>query len=75
MTRIYAFLAGLAALFGSFLAFFLIGKKSAGAKQKIKTLETNAKAAKDAKDTRNELESQDDQYLVDILTGKLRGKR
>lgn len=43
------------------------GKKSADAKQ----TKANLKASKDAKDNRHDLESSDDQHLVNILTGKL----
>ena len=39
-------------------------------------LRDNLKAAKTAKDTRYDMETSDDQRLVDILTGKLHnGKR
>jgi len=44
------------------------GKKNAEAKQ----TKANLKASKDAKDNRYELETSDDQHLVNILTGKLR---
>ena len=46
------------------------GKREGASQARADRAESNAKAAKDAKDTRHELETADDQHLVDILTGR-----
>lgn len=65
-------LGGLGLLWGAWVLGRRDGKRTARADR----AEGNVKAAQQAKDNRDELESQDDQHLVDILTGRLRdGKR
>jgi predicted small secreted protein len=46
-------------------------RKDERAKANLERTENNLKAAKEAKDTKHELEIGDDQRLVDILSGKL----
>lgn len=48
------------------------GRRSKAKDVKADRAEANAKAAKTAKDNRHELETSDDQHIVDILTGRVR---
>jgi hypothetical protein len=50
------------------------GERSGKQKAKTAAAKRNVKAGQDAKDNRNEMESQDDQRLVDILTGRMRDR-
>lgn len=47
-----------------------IGRREGRQKAELKRAEGNVKAAKKSKDIRHEIESSDDQYLIDILTGR-----
>jgi hypothetical protein len=52
------------------------GTKEGRSEAATDSLKANIKAAQTAKDTRHEIETSDDQRLVDILSGKLHnGKR
>lgn len=53
-------------------AFAFFGGRN---REKIDASERNLDAAKRAKDTRHEIETDDDQRIIDILTGKLHNKR
>lgn len=65
-------LIAIVVLLGGIWAAYRKGRKDETAKRAT----DNIKAGQAAKDNRDELESQDDQRLVDILSGKLRdGKR
>ena len=46
------------------------GRREGKATERADRAESNAKAAKDAKDIRHETETTDDQRLVDILVGR-----
>lgn len=46
------------------------GKREGASEARADRAESNAKAAKDAKDTRHEIETSDDQRLVDLLAGR-----
>lgn len=59
----------LAALAGA-LGLFKLGERSGTGKASLKSLEDDLEAAKNAKDNRHEVETADDQRLVDILTGR-----
>lgn len=48
------------------------GRRSGAKNVKADRAEANAKAGKDAKDNRHELETSDDQRITDILTGRVR---
>ncbi|MGR3687122.1 MAG: hypothetical protein ACU0D5_12880 [Paracoccaceae bacterium] len=52
-----------------------IGRREGRQKAELKRAEGNVKAAKKSKDTRHELETSDDQHLVNILTGKLHDRK
>lgn len=65
-------LGGLGLLWGA----WVLGRREGKQAERTDSAEGNVKAGQQAKDNRDELESQDDQRLVDILSGKLRdGKR
>jgi hypothetical protein len=59
----------------SVIVAWFSGKKTGNANALLDRERDNAKSAKDAKDNRHEIETSDDQRLVDILTGKLHNKR
>ena len=59
--------AGVALLWVAWFAGWRAGRQKAN----LERTENNLKAAKEAKDTKHELEIGDDQRLVDILSGGL----
>lgn len=59
----------------AFLTTWFGGERSGKTKAKLDASERNLDAAKRAKDTRHEIETDDDQRIIDILTGKLHNKR
>ena len=52
-----------------------IGRRDEKHKATAKRAVENVKAAETAKDTRHEIETSDDQHLVNILTGKLHDRK
>jgi len=65
-------LAALVIGYAAFRAVLRLGGQVERAQGRAKRAEGNLKAARDAKDTRHEIETSDDQRLVDILTGRVR---
>jgi hypothetical protein len=59
----------LAAVLGA-LGLFKLGERNGAAKASLNALEDDLEAAKNAKDNRHEIETADDQRLVDILAGR-----
>lgn len=51
------------------------GYRQGGKNAKAKTTQSNLDAANKAKENRHEMESQDDERIVDILTGRVRDGR
>lgn len=75
-TRIGRWLGGLVA--GFLLLWFTMqaGKRHGRSEASAARAKANLKASQKAKEIRHAIESSDDQYLVDLLTGKLHnGKR
>lgn len=66
---------GLIAALGVALAIlgaWTAGKREGGQVAAQRRAEANAKAGKDAKDNKHDLETSDDQRLIDVLTGRVR---
>jgi hypothetical protein len=68
-------LAAFAIGFAAFRTVMSMGRQQGQAEARAKRAEANLKAARDAKETRHEMETSDDQRLVDILTGMHGRKR
>lgn len=53
-------------------AVWVMAWRSRGQKAKLDRAKENANAAKGAKDNRHEIDTDDDQRIIDILTGRVR---
>jgi ATP:corrinoid adenosyltransferase len=53
------------------VAAWLAGRREGNKNANSDIVEANLEAAKTAKEIRHEIETSDDQHLVDVLTGKL----
>lgn len=70
--------AAIGAGVGGFIMHFVgrwSGKREGRSEANTQRAEGNAKSAQKAKDTRHEIETSDDQRLVDILSGKLHDRK
>lgn len=75
-TRVGRWVALAAVAIAALVASWLGGRKTGQNDAKLDRAEDNADAAKQSKEIRHELETSDDAYLVDVLSGRVPpGKR